>query len=104
MIVYGDVGSQIPLFPIKINGTDLNWRVERNYHRFVKRIYRRLVVTDVAQFAGASAWYELTRNGAIVYTSAKAEVRIGSKPSIHDASVTKVIPWFSSRPCSPNYE
>jgi hypothetical protein len=97
MIVYGDVGSQIPLFPIKINGTDLNWRVERNYHRFVKRIYRRLVVTDVAQFAGASAWYELTRNGAIVYTSAKAEVRIGSPAVLIMNNPSKVIVAYRSK-------
>ena len=78
IILYGAPGTRILVLPRKVNGTDLTWKVQRQYQGFVKRVYRRLWITNVTQFAGSSVWYDLTRNGTTVYTSAKGLVRVGS--------------------------
>ena len=76
--LYGVAGSRILVLPRKVNGTRLEWKVQTGYKAFVKRVYRRLWIVNATQFAGASVWYDLTRNGTTVYTSAKGTVQVGS--------------------------
>ena len=77
--LYGTADGLIDVRPIASEkGTKLWWKIVNGDARFVKRVYRRLSIYNVTQFAGASVWYTITRNGATVYTSAQGTVRIGS--------------------------
>jgi hypothetical protein len=80
--VYGLAGERILLLPKDRNGSELHWKVDTSEaQKFLRRIYRRLYITDVTAFAAAnhSVWYDLKRNGETVYTSNRATVAVGSK-------------------------
>ena len=77
--LYTTPGKEIDVLPIwHEDRTELQWIVRKGYGEFVKQIYRRLVITDISQFAWEYAWYRLIRNGTTVYTSARVYALIGS--------------------------